>query len=83
VTTSAIVGISVLAYLVAGIATAALAILNHGEPPAEDVWILMAIGLLWPFFLLIDVPIFAVRWIKSRREARRAKPRAFSEEFDP
>jgi Zn-dependent protease with chaperone function len=88
-TTGAIVAISVLAYLVAGMATATMVVLIEGEPKPDDQWVVIYVVLLWPFFLLIDLPIcvargigLVARWIKRWRESRCEKPRAFAEDYE-
>jgi hypothetical protein len=77
-----IIAISVLAYLIAGIAYGVLVVLNEGEPPVKDQWVLLIIALLWPVCAMIDVPIWIARWIRARQAARREKPKVF-EEYEP
>ena len=80
--TTAIIVISVIAYLIAGIAAAVIAILVDGEPePGDQAWILCVV-MFWPILTMITVPLALARSVKARREASRAKPRAFSEELD-
>jgi ABC-type multidrug transport system permease subunit len=74
-----IVAIWVIAYLIAGIATAVLVILNHGEPLDEVQWLLVFIVLFWPVVLAVELPIGIARRIKVRQAARREKPKVFSD----
>lgn len=77
-----IIAISVLAYLVAGIATATMVIMIDGEPRAyERDWVFAAV-FFWPIFAAMNIPIYIARWIKSRRAASREKPRVYAEEYD-
>jgi hypothetical protein len=78
-TTAVIITTSVITYLIAGIATAVLAILNWGEPPADMQWMLLFVVLIWPIVLAIELPIFVARLIEARRAARREKPEVFTE----
>jgi hypothetical protein len=81
-TTETIIAISVLAYFIAGMATAVLVILNHGEPPEEIQWAIMFVVVFWPVVLAAELPIAIARRIEARREARREKPKVF-EEYEP
>jgi hypothetical protein len=75
----AIVAVSVLAYLVVGIANAVLIVLNDGEPKDESRGILIMCVLLWPIGMMIDWPVWIARRIKARQAARCEKPAVFSE----
>jgi hypothetical protein len=81
-TMSAIVAISVLAYLIVGIANAVLIVLNDGEPEDEKRCVLIVFVLLWPIGMMIDWPVWIARWVKARRAARREKPKVFKE-YEP
>jgi heme/copper-type cytochrome/quinol oxidase subunit 2 len=81
--TAAIIAISVIAYFIAGMATAVMCILADGEPKQDEQWALLFVVLLWPIIVVILLPIYTARWIKAWREASREKPRVFSEYDEP
>jgi hypothetical protein len=81
-TTETIIAISALAYLITGMAFAVMMLMVNGEPSAEDRPLILALVLFWPVFAAVYLPLFAARWIKARRAARREKPKAF-EEYEP
>jgi hypothetical protein len=78
-TTAVIITTSVITYIIAGIATAVLVILNHGEPPDDVQWALVFVVVFWPVVLAIELPIGIARRIEARRAARREKPKVFTE----
>lgn len=73
-----VIAISVLVYLVVGVAFAVMCILVAGEPDKIETTLLDV--LFWPVVLLVILQLFAARRIKAWREASREKPAAFSEE---
>jgi hypothetical protein len=83
VTTPVVIAISVIAYFIAGMASATTYLLVEGDAADDDpIWI-FSIVLFWLCFLPCYLPLYMARWIKARREASREKPRVFSEYDEP
>lgn len=75
-----VIGISVIAYIIVGVAIVVMCILDLGEPKPGDKMLIVAMVLTWPIGLLITLPaVAAARCIKEWRAERREKPHVSSE----